>query len=122
MPAKATVECWSEFDLLGATWIHIAGKVKHTGDAFGCLRRKNQRRTSSITPANQSGFFNLQYIHHRQHIRCHELIRIRSLVAGAAAVTTAVDYDGAIATIHQCWNLISPVAAVTESAMQQDHG
>ena len=36
-------------------------------------------------------------------------------------MATAVDQNGTIAIPDQCWNLIAPIAAVAEAAMQQDY-
>src|SRR5258705_2385446 len=63
----------------------------------------------------------MQRIHHRQNIGCQQLIREWPRVACAAAVATTVYQNGTIAAPDYRWNLITPIAAVAESAVQQDH-
>ena len=67
-------------------------------------------------------FFNVQCVHHGEHVGCHQLIRKRPLIARAAAVAAAINEHGAIAGADQRWNLIAPITAMAEATMQQDHG
>ena len=59
--------------------------------------------------------------HHGQNIGRHQFIGERPRVARAASMAAAVDQNGAIAAPHQRWNLIAPIATMTQTAMQQDH-
>jgi hypothetical protein len=37
-------------------------------------------------------------------------------------MAAAINKHGAVARANQPWNLITPIAAMAEAAMQQDHG
>jgi len=43
----------------------------------------------------------MQRIHHGENIGRHQLIRVGLRIASAAAVTTAIDQDGAIDALDQ---------------------
>src|ERR1700733_6090016 len=63
----------------------------------------------------------MQRIHYRQYIGRHQIIRVWSSVARAAAMAAAVDQNRTAATTDQCWNLITPVATMAKTAMEQDY-
>ena len=58
-------------------------------------------------------------IQHRHHIGRHQVVEYGRASRAAAAVTAAVDDNNAMSRGDQFGNLISPVAAMAEAAMQQ---
>src|SRR5687768_3319319 len=107
MPVEAPFDCGSEFELLCAAWIHIAGKDKYTCNSFGSLISKDQCCARAIAPADQTSPLDLQCIHHCQYVGSHQLIRKWSRVPRTATVTTAIDDNCTIAIANQRRNLIT---------------
>src|SRR5687767_10852827 len=122
MPAYTSSYNGGEFEFLGAAWIHIARKEKHTGNMCGRFIRQDQCDDCAITPTDQRCLLKVQCIHHRQNIGCHQFIRKRSLITRTTTMTAAVYHYGLIATTYQRGNLIAPVATMAKAAVQQDHG
>jgi hypothetical protein len=106
---------------LGTAWVHVAAKEEHTRRALRRLHGQGERNTSTVAPADERRVVDAQHIHDGPHIRCHARIGVRLCVACASAVPTAINDDGPVARSHECRNLIPPIAAMAEPAMQQDH-
>src|ERR1700679_4318903 len=92
--------------------VHIAGKEKYTRNTRRIFRCQDQSSASAIAPTDQGGAFEMQRIHQRQNVRCHQLIAKRLLVACAPAVAAAVHYDRTTAVLDKSRDLISPIATV----------
>jgi len=112
----------TELDLLCAAGVHIAAKEEYTRDPRGGFHGKDQSGARAVAPAHNDRSFKVQRVHHGQNVGCHQLVRERPRIARAAAVAAAIDEHRAMAGADQHWNLIAPIATVTEAAMQQDHG
>lgn len=81
----------------------------------------DERDASAVAPARQRGVGYLQRRHHRQQIIGHPIVTIRPDVARAAPVPAAIDEQHPVPGGPQCRQLIPPVAAVAQAAVQQDH-
>ena len=89
--------------------------------AGACRARIKAMQAPSLQPTI-GGFLQVQRVHHGENVGRHQLICKRPRIARAAAVATAIDEHGAMAGADQRRDLIAPVAAMAEAAMQQDDG
>ena len=83
------------------------------------MHRDVEADDPAVAPADDRGLLDFKEIHQPDHIRGHQIVAVRPLVAGAAAVTAAVHDDNAIARLQRA-HLMAPVIRVGEPAMQQD--
>ena len=81
-----------------------------------------QSGACAVAPAHKGCFFQLQVVHYSENVGCHQLIRVRPLIARTVAMAAAIDEYGPIAGTRQGRNLITPITAVAETTMQHDHG
>ena len=65
--------------------------------------------------------FQLDVVHHGQNVGCHQLIRVRPLIARTVAMAAAIDQHNPITGAHQARNLITPITAVAKATMQHNH-
>jgi len=68
------------------------------------------------TPATRVGAFAAR-ISAIENVQCHQLVRVWACVARTATVAATVYQNGTKVVLEKSGNLISPVAAMTESAM-----
>ncbi|OWK26003.1 hypothetical protein AJ87_47275 [Rhizobium yanglingense] len=122
MATEAAIEKRTRFDLLGAAGIHVAGKKEDACHACWCLGGKYQSDAGAVTPADEGSLVEGKVVHHSHDVRSHEFIGIWPVIAGAAAVPATIDRHDTVARRYQGRHLISPIAAVAESAVQQDDG
>src|SRR5438128_4860788 len=119
---EATIKDLVRLDLLYAARIHVAAKEEHPRNARGVTHGHNEGGARAATPPHKCSSIQVQFIHNGYDVRCHQLVRKGPRVARAAAVSAAINENRAIARVEQSWNLIPPVAAVAQAAMQHDHG
>ena len=74
MPAEASLDEGTELEFLCATRIHVAREEKYASSPCGCLIGKDQSCAGAIAPTGESGLLDMQCIHHRQDVGCHQLI------------------------------------------------
>ncbi len=83
---------------------------------------KHQADAGTVAPSGNGRLIDLQPVHDGENVRGHEFVGIGPLVSRAAAMAPAVDDDNLMAGIDQGRNLIAPIAAVSEPAMQENYG
>jgi hypothetical protein len=86
---------------------------------LGCYIAGIEAEDRAVAPADDRGLLDFKEIHQPDHIRGHQIVAVRPLVAGATAVTTTVHDDDAIGRLQRA-HLMAPVIRVGEPAMQQD--
>src|SRR5438270_8368971 len=106
MSMEATIEDLVRLDVLYAARIHVAAKKEDPRNSRGSVHGQNEGGARAIAPAHKCSLIQVQFIHHGEDVRCHQLIRKGSPVARAAAVSAAINENRAIASGDQHWNLV----------------
>lgn len=120
VPGEAAVESRTGLKGMNTAGVHVAGKEEDPGDARGGLGGEDQRGARAVAPAHEVGSIQLQRVHYGEDVGGHEFVRVGARVAGAASMTAAIDENGTIAACDQRGNLVCPVAAVAEAAVDKD--
>ena len=122
VPAEAPVERWRWLEVERAARIHVAGEEEDAAHSSGMLVGKDKRGAGTVAPADEAGFLDAESIHHSQYVIGHAAIAERPVVAGAAAVSPAVDDDDGVTRGNQRRSLMAPVPGIAQPAMQQNDG
>src|SRR6202140_3563129 len=122
MPGETALEGHAGFKVPQSARVHVAAEEEHARHARGCLPSEDQSSACAVAPTGHCGFFETQHIHDLENVRRHQLIPERPGVARAAAVTTAIDKHDAIAGLHEPGHLITPIAAMAKTDVEQDNG
>ena len=77
--------------------IGIGGKGEQLGDPLGMVHRDVEADDRAVAPADDRRLWDLQGIHQPHHVGRHQIVAVRLLVAGAAAVAAAVHDDDPVA-------------------------
>ena len=121
MPGETALNGRCEFKGLGAAGIHVAGKVEDASNTRGGSSGEDQTGARTIAPTHDSCTFQVQRVHYSENVGRHRLIGEWSEIAGAAAMPSAINEHGTMAGTDQLRDLVSPIAAMAEATMQQDH-
>jgi len=109
-------------DLLQAAGVHVAAEEERTGYAGGSLGSCDEGDACAVAPTHQRCSFDVERVHDFEDIGCHKLVGVGASVACAVAVSAAVDENDAMACVDEIGDLITPVAAVAEAAVEEDYG
>src|SRR5437870_13905200 len=112
---EATIKDLVRLDLLYAARIHVAAKEEHPRNARGVTHGHNEGGARAVTPPHKCTSIQVQFIHNGYDVRCHQFVRKGAYVARAAAVSAAITQHRAIASVDQRWNLIAPIATMTQA-------
>ena len=81
VPPETPAEDWAWLDILLAAGIHVAGKEEDTCTPRGGIPGEDQSGVCAVASAHKGCFFQLQVVHHGENVECHQLIRVRPVIA-----------------------------------------
>ncbi len=99
----------------------VGGKGEDAADAGGITHGEVEGDDGAVRPADEIGLGDVELVHEGEDVVGHEVVAVGAGVAGAAAVTSAVDGEDAVRG-REGSDLIAPVLLVGESAVQEEDG
>ena len=98
--------------------IRIRREGEQPADPLRVLHRDVEADDRAVAPADDRRLFDLEMVEQGDHVRGHQIVAIRLLIAAAAAVAAAVHDDDLIMPLQRA-DLVAPVIGIGEAAMQQ---
>ena len=97
----------------------VGGEGEHLADPVLVPEREVDADDAAVAPADDVRLRDLERVHQRHDVVGHQIVAVRPRVARRAAVAAAVHQDHGVARRDR-GNLIAPIVAVGETAVQEN--
>ncbi len=99
----------------------VGGEGEHLADPVLVPESEVDADDAAVAPSDDVRLRDLERVHQRNDVVRHQIVSVRPCVARRAAVAAAVHQDHGVARRDR-GNLIAPVVAVGETAVQENDG